>query len=218
MGPLRLYDYSPSANCYKVRLLLSQLGRTYERIPVDIFGGDTLTERYVAINPHRTTPVLELETGETIVDSAAILIFLAQGTSLLPNQRASLAQVLRWLVFEQTDVIPAIGGLRFRLKTGRLRHEDQDAIARKTAGEGVLGLLDSHLSKSRYFLEDRYSVADIAMFGYLHVAEEAGYDISCYPALESWLARVTEQPGYIEDLSPYPPNARPGAGRSIYDE
>ena len=216
METIRLYDYPASANCYKVRLLLAQLARPYERVEIDIFAGDTLTERYRQINPHRTVPALELESGEVLIESAAILVFLAQGSDLLPGGPLALAQVMRWLMFEQTDVVPPIGGLRFRLQTGRLDPADPDAARRRSAGEELLAVLDAHLAERAFFHGDRYSIADIAMFSYLHVADEAGYDLAAYPALAAWLSRVTEQPGYMNDLAPYPPNARPGAGESIY--
>ena len=214
MDSLKLYDYAASANCYKVRLLLAQLGRPYERVPVDIFDGDTLTEAYGRINPARTTPVLELGSGERLTESAAILVYLANGTSYLPPEPLALARVLSWLVFEQTDVIPAIGGLRFRLQTGRLAPDDPDALARRAAGGEILALLDEHLSHQSFFTGQSYTVADVAMYGYLHVGGEAGYDLSAYPALSTWLERVAAEPGHIDDLVPYPENARPArAGR-----
>jgi glutathione S-transferase len=216
MASLKLYDYSASANCYKVRLLLAQLERPYERVPIDIFDGDTLTDEYGRINPHRTTPVLELPEGEHLTESAAILTYLATGTSLLPSEPLAMARVLSWLVYEQTDVIPAIGGLRFRLQTGRLEPDDPGAIERREAGEELLPLLDRHLAEQEFFAGPDYTIADVAMFGYLHVAEEAGYDLAEYPSLVRWLARVTQQPGFIDDLAPYPENARPGRGRSTY--
>ena len=111
---LRLYDYGASCNCYKARLLLAQLGLEYERVPVDIFAGDTLTDEFAAMNPARTTPVLESDDG-FLPESNAILVYLASGTSFLPADPFELAQVVRWLLYEQTDVVPAIGGLRFRL-------------------------------------------------------------------------------------------------------
>src|SRR5438105_1050890 len=103
---IRLYDYTASGNCYKVRLLLAQLGRAYERVPVDIFGGDTLTDEYAALNPFRSTPVLELEDGRVLIESNAILWYLASGTPFLPSDPFSQAEVCRWLLYEQTDVMP----------------------------------------------------------------------------------------------------------------
>src|SRR2546423_11021219 len=142
MTRLRLYDYAASANCYKVRLLLAQLGVEYERVPIDIFGGDTLTDEFGAVNPARSTPVLELSPGTFLPESNAILLHLAAGTAFLPRD----PQVYRWLFFEQAYVVPAIGGLRFRLITGRLRPMDPDALRRRSAAHDVLSLLDAELA------------------------------------------------------------------------
>jgi glutathione S-transferase len=213
---LRLYDYPASCNCYKVRLLLAQLGRPYERVPVDIFAGGTLTDEYAQINPARTTPVLETEDGY-LPESNAILVFLAAGTPLLPDDPFELAQVVRWLVYEQTDVIPTMGGLRFRLFVGRLTPDDPDAVRRKEGAFEVLRLIDGHLQGRQFFVADRYTIADIALYGYTHVAHEAGIDMEPFPHVRAWFARVEEQPGYLEDVEPYGANAARGAGRSLYD-
>jgi glutathione S-transferase len=214
---MRLHDYSGSCNCYKVRLLLAQLGIAYERVPVDIFAGETLTDDYARINPARTTPVLELGDGRVLPESAAILTYLAEGTPLLPDDAFARAEVTRWLVYEQTDVIPAIAGLRFRLLTGRLAPDDPDAVRRRALAAEVLGLLDGHLRGRELFVGDAYSIADIALYGYTHRAGEAGIDLTPYASVRAWLARVEAQPGYVEDVAPYGANAAPGAGRSIYD-
>ena len=212
---MRLYDYAASGNCYKVRLALAQLGVRYERVPVDIFAGDTLTAEYARLNPARTTPVLVREGQEPLPESAAILLHLAEGTELLPADPGQRAQVYRWLVFEQTDVIPAVAGLRFRLQTGRIEPDGREAGARRAAGEELLGFLDEHLTGREWVAGEHYSVADIALYGYLHVAHEAGYRVPA--AVGAWLERVAARPGHMNDLQPYPPNARPGAGRSTYD-
>jgi glutathione S-transferase len=210
---MKLFDYAASANCYKVRLLLAQLGVEYERVAVDIFGGDTLTDDFAAINPARTTPVLEDPPGTFLQESNAILLQLARGTRYLPDD----PQVYRWFFYEQADVVPTMGGLRFRLITGRLRPDDPDARRRRAASYEVLELLDGQLARRAFFAGDGYSVADIGMFGYVHVAHEAGLDLEPYMSVRSWLGRVEQQPGYVNDLAPYPPNARAGASRSIYD-
>jgi glutathione S-transferase len=214
---MRLYDYAASANCYKARLLLAQLGVEYERVPVDIFAGETLTDEYRALNPAGETPVLELDDGSFLPESGAILLYLAEGTRYLPARLEERAQVWRWLLYEQASLVPPIGGLRFRLLTGRLAPESDDARRRHAAARSVLALLDAHLRERSYFVGDRYSVADIAVYGYVHVADEAGLELDAFPALRAWLDRVAAQPGYVNDLEPYPGNARPGAGRSIYD-
>ena len=210
---MKLYDYAASANCYKVRLLLANLGREYERVPVDIFAGDTLTDEFAAINSARTTPVLEDPPGIFLQESSAILLHLARGTPLLPHD----PQVYRWLFYEQADVVPTMGGLRFRLITGRLAPGDAEAQRRREGSYEVLGLLDAHLAQREFFVGETYSVADIGIYGYVHVADEAGLELEPYAALRAWLARVAEQAGYMNDLEPYPPNSHVGASRSIYD-
>jgi glutathione S-transferase len=213
---MRLYDYAGSCNCYKVRLLLAQLGIAYERVPVDIFAGETLTDEYLAINPARTTPVLETG-GRYLTESNAILLFLAQRTRYLPADPFELAQAAGWLIYEQTDVVPTIGGLRFRLLTQRLAGSDRDAVRRRNGALELLRLLDDHLTTREFFVGDGYTIADIAVYGYTHLAHEAALDLEPYASVRAWFARVEEQPGFIEDVEPYGANAVPGAGRSIYD-
>ena len=210
---MRLYDYAASANCYKVRLLLAHLGVEVERVPVDIFAGGTLTDEFEALNPARTTPVLQLDDGSYLQESNAILLHLGRGTRFLPDD----PQVYRWLFYEQADVVPAIGGLRFRLITGRLAPDDAEAARRRAASYEVLGLLDRHLATREFFVGDSYSVADIGIYGYVHVAPEAELELEPFSKVRAWLRRVEAQPGYMNDLEPYPANAHVGASRSIYD-
>jgi glutathione S-transferase len=214
---LRLHDYTASGNCYKVRLLLAQLGRPYDRVPVDIFGGDTLTDEYARLNPLRQTPVLEPEDGEPISESNAILLYLAEGTEFLPDDRGDRARAYSWLFFEQADVIPGIAGLRFRLVTGRIRPDGREAEWRRSAGDAALKLLNDRLEKSDYLAGSTYSIADISLFAYVHVANEAGFELSDYPKVKEWIARVEGTRGYMNDLEPYPPNSYAGRSRSIYD-
>ena len=210
---MKLYDYAASANCFKVRLLLAHLGVAYDRVPVDIFAGGTLTDEFARLNPARTTPVLELDDGSLLQESNAILLHVARGTPLLPDD----PQVYRWLFYEQADVVPAIGGLRFRLLTGRLAPEDGEAVRRRDASREVLSVLDAHLARRDFFVGDAYSVADIGVYGYVHVAPEAGLDLDGYENVRAWLSRVAGQPGYMNDLEPYPANSHAGASSSIYD-
>ncbi len=214
---LRLYDYAASCNCYKVRLLLAHLGRPYERISLDIFNGDTLGEDYARINPMRTTPVLEVGPDRYLPESNAILIYLARGSPYLPEEPFEFAQVIRWLIYEQTDVVPTIGGLRFRLLASRLKRSDPEAMRRRAAAVEILKLLDGHLGNQAFFVGDQYTIADMAIFGYAHRAGEAGLDLSSYARLRQWIESVLQQPGFMEDVDPYGSNAAPGAGRSIYD-
>jgi glutathione S-transferase len=207
---VRLYDYPASGNCYKVRLLLALLGRECERVNVDIFGGDTLTDAYAAVNPLRETPVLELESGERIAQSPAILWYLAEGTPFLPGEPVARAHVLQWLAFEQERVMGGIGGPRFRHLTGR-----PELPGRLAIGEQALAMLDEHLAERDWLVGDRCTIADVAVFGYGHVAGDAG--LSHGPHVRAWMERLRALPGFVADLVTYPANARAGAGRSIYD-
>jgi glutathione S-transferase len=206
---VRLYDYPGSGNCYKVRLLLALLGREYERVLVDIFAGETLTDAFAALNPLRETPVLELDSGEVIAQSPAILWYLAEETPFLPPDRVGRAQVLQWLAFEQERVMGGIGGPRFRRLTGRPPIEGRLAI-----GEHALALLDSHLRDRDWLAGARCTIADVAVFGYGHVAADVGLAPGAH--VLAWMERLRALPGFVDDLAPYGENARPGAGRSIY--
>jgi glutathione S-transferase len=210
---MRLHDYAASGNCYKVRLLLALLGQPYERVAVDIFAGDTLTDEFAALNPERKTPVLELDDGQTLTESAAILWYLAEGTDFLPDDRLARAQVLRWLCFERAFT-PAVAGARFQVMTGRTDDETPLLLAK---GRSVLAQLNQRLDGHDWVALDSPTIADIALFGYAHVAGDAGFDLAAHPAIEAWLDRVRALPGYVDDLIPYPPNARPEASRSVYD-
>ncbi|HXH88753.1 MAG TPA: glutathione S-transferase family protein [Gaiellaceae bacterium] len=209
---IRLHDFGPSANCYKVRLLLAQLGLAYERVPVDIFAGDSQTEAYRAKNPAGRTPVLELENGETLAESGAILLYLAEGTDFLPVERFGRARAAQWLFFEQNLLEPNVGTARFWLLTGRA--EGNEAVLEKaqTMGRAALGILDSHLGRNEFLLGERYSVADIGLYGYTHVARESGVDTDRFDAVREWLGRVQATPGFVNDLEAYPANAGPGGG------
>jgi glutathione S-transferase len=212
---LRLYDYAPSANCYKPRLLLALLERNYERVPVDIFAGETLTDAYVAVNPARETPALELDDGTVLTQSNAILWFLAEGTTFLPQDSLERGQVVQWLFFEQERVMVGIGGARFRILTGRA---PELIPARLELGESALTMLEAHLEGRSYLVGDSCSIADLSNFAYAHVAQDAGFRLTDYPSVSGWLERVRALPRFIDDLAPYPDNALAGASRSIYDE
>jgi glutathione S-transferase len=213
---MRLHDYPSSGNCYKVRLLLAQLGRDYERVNVDIFDGGTLTEEYGRLNPARQTPVLETDSGDVLIESNAILFHLAEGTELLPDDPVERAHVLRWLLYEQAEIVPSIGSLRVRLATGLLTPDHPAARSRLASGAAALELLDDHLSERAFLVADRYTVADIAVYAYVHVAHEASLDLAERPAVQAWIERVEAVPGHVNDLQPIPPDTRFGMGRSVY--
>jgi glutathione S-transferase len=214
---LRLHDYAASGNCYKVRLLLAQLGREYERVPVDIFGGDTLTDDYARVNPARQTPVLERDGKDPLPESGAILVHLAESTEYLPADPDERAQAMRWLFFEQAEVIPGVAGLRFRVVTERIRPDGREAQWRRSVGDAALKVLNDRLARSEWLAGSSYSIADISLFAYVHVAHEAAFELNEFPAVREWIARVEGTRGYMNDLEPYPPNAWPDQSRSIYD-
>jgi glutathione S-transferase len=211
---LRLYDYPPSGNCLKVRILLHHLRLPYERVLTDIFGGDTLTEEFRAKNTARQTPVLEVD-GQYLPESNVILWFLAEGTPYLPGSPFVRAQVLRWLLFER-DQIEAIAALRFRIRVGLLSPDDHQVEVRLAASHRAIGYLDHHLSERRFLVDDRYTIADISNYAYAHVAPEIGVLLEPYPAIKRWVAEIESQPGFVNDLEPLPSEARVGAKLSIY--
>jgi len=214
---VRLYDYLSSPNCHKVRLALSELGISCERVPIDIFGGDTLTDEFGRINPARTTPVLELEDGRHLVESNAILLYLTEGTELLPDDKEERAEAYAWLFYEQARIVPVIGALRLRLSTGRTTLEDEGTRRQRRMGVGIAALLAQQLEEHDYFVGERFTVADIGLYGYMQAAGEAGIDTSRFPTLKAWLERVRARPNHVDDLQPLPENARPGKGRSLWD-
>jgi glutathione S-transferase len=214
---MRLYDYDASGNCLKVRLLLGLLGRDYERVPVDIFAGDTLTDEYGRLNPLRETPVLETDGGEVITQSAAILWYLGEGTPYVPSDPLGRARLLQWLIFEQERIMGTLGGVRFRVLTGRSAADSRGIVTRLEAGRAALGILDAQLATTRFVAGDEPTIADLALYGYVAVAPEAGADLDGLPAVRAWLDALRALPGFHDDLVPYPPNARAGASRSIYD-
>jgi glutathione S-transferase len=213
---MRLHDYPSSGNCHKVRLALAQLAIPYERVAVDIFDGGTLTDDFGRLNPARTTPVLETDDGDVLVESNAILVYLAEGSELLPDNRVERAHVLRWLFYEQAEIVPSIGGLRVRFATGVLEPGSRGAASRTAAGGAALAVIDGHLANHAFLVGERYTLGDLAVYGYLHVAGEAGFELADYPAVSAWIERVEATPGHVDDLVPIPPGTRLGVGRSIY--
>ncbi len=194
---LRLHDYLDSGNGYKVRLLLRLLGRPYELVELDIMKGETRTPEFLAKNPAGRIPVLETEDGKFLPESGAILWYLADGTPFLPDDPWERAQVLRWLFFEQYSHEPFVAGARFIIK--HLPGDDprQAELPDKRArGGAALEVMEGHLKAQACFVGERLSIADIALYAYTHVAHEGGFDMSAYPAIEAWCARIAAQQGY----------------------
>jgi glutathione S-transferase len=195
---LRLYDYLASGNGYKVRLLLRQLGIPFERIEVDILSGATRAPDYIAKNPNGRIPLLEISAEERLAESNAILFYLSEGTPFLPKARWQRAKVLEWLFFEQYSHEPNIATSRFWIKFAGLNDERRAALEQKRKlGHAALAVMDKHLTKSGFFVADAYTIADIALYAYTHVAGEGGFDLAPYPAVRAWLERVRSQPGHV---------------------
>lgn len=197
---MKLYDDPRSGNGYKARLLLAHLALPYQYIPVDIMRGETRTRDFLLKNPNGRIPVLELDDGSTLPESNAILYYLARDTVYWPDERFAQAQVMQWLFFEQYSHEPNIATPRFWLTIKGLDGTDfeKELLERKQqAGHDALAVMDGHLEKRLFFVDDRYTIADIALYGYTHVAGEGGFDLSEYPSVVAWLQRVREQPGHV---------------------
>ena len=194
---LRLYDYLASGNGYKVRLLLHQLGIPFERVEMDIVRGETRTPEFQAKNPNGRIPTLELEDGTHLAESNAILFYLAEGTPFLPATRLERALVLQWMCFEQYSHEPNIATVRFWLHTGLDDERRAMLPLKRRLGYDALAVMDGHLRARSFFVGERYSIADIALFAYTHVAGEGGFDLEPYAAVRAWLDRVRAQPGHL---------------------
>jgi glutathione S-transferase len=194
----RLHDYLFSGNGYKVRLLLTQLGQRYERIDYDIDRGETRTTAFLRMNPNGRIPVLELEDGRFLAESDAILVYLAEGTPFLPEDRYARALVLQWLFFEQYSHEPNIATLRYWLTHDVLNDERRAMVeGKRRQGYAALDVMEGHLARQPWFVGGRYSIADIALYAYTHVAEEGGFELARYPAVRAWLGRVAAEPRHI---------------------
>ena len=197
---LRLHDNLSSGNGYKVRLLLTLLGLPFERVEYDIDKGETRTPEFLEkINPNGRVPVLETESGEFLPESNAILFYLSEGTPLLPEGRLERARVLHWMFFEQYSHEPNVATPRFWITHHvEMTGERRTALEQKRKlGYDALGVMERHLDGRDYFVADRYSIADIALYAYTHVADEGGFDLQGFPLIRAWLERVAAQPGHV---------------------
>lgn len=201
---LRLYDYLPSQNGYKIRLLLALLGLDYEHKIVEIFQGESHTNEFLAKNPGGAVPVLETAQGQFLAESNAILFYLGQGTAFLPTDPLSVARVVQWFCFEQNQLEPSVGSLRYWTLTGKLEHRHPDTVALlRGKGENALKTLERGLKGRDFLVDNRYSVADIALFGYTHLAEDADFALANYPAMWAWIDRIKAQPGHLDEIHAY---------------
>ena len=196
---LTLYDNLSSGNGYKVRLLLHQLGIPVARVELDLVRRETRTAAFLAKNPNGRVPVLELDDGTCLAESNAILWYLAEGSAFVPDGRLERAQLLQWMFFEQYSHEPNIATSRFILTHGIELTPERRALlaAKKTAGEAALGVMEQHLQRAPWFVAGRYTIADIALYAYTHVAHEGGFTLAPYPGIRAWLARVAGEPGHI---------------------
>jgi glutathione S-transferase len=194
---LKLYDFLESGNGYKVRLLLTQLGITFERIELDITRGESRTEEFLARNPNGRIPTLELEDGTCLAESNAIPWYLADGTSFLADEPIDRARVLQWMFFEQYSHEPFIAVVRFWVHQGLDAGREDEVEERRKRGYEALDVMEEHLHHRDFFVGGRYSIADIALYAYTHVAHEGGFDLAPYPAVNAWLERVRSQPSHI---------------------
>jgi glutathione S-transferase len=193
-----LYDNPVSGNCYKARLLLAHLGVAYERRFVDVVDRSNRRELLGDLNPALRVPTLVLDDGSPLAESNAILWYLGEGTRFVPEDRYLRAQVLQWMFFEQYAHEPGVAVARFLLHytDDPARHADRIA-ERRRAGERALAAMESHLARSDYLVGNSLTIADIALYAYTHVADEAGIELMRYPAIGRWLARVAAEPGHI---------------------
>jgi glutathione S-transferase len=194
-----LYSMRRSGNCYKVRLALAQLGTDYDLVEVDILKGESHTPEFLAMNPNGQVPLLQVAPGKYLPESNAILWFLADGTPLLSNDPIERAATLQWMFFEQHALEPNLGAAWFWLVLVKGGRELQSHAFEDWMEEGyaALGSMEKHLSRQSFLADDRYSIADIALYAYTHLAHECDFDLRQFPAIRDWLDRVEGQPRYV---------------------
>jgi glutathione S-transferase len=193
----QVHGVSASGNCYKVRLVLEQLGLPYAWHEVDMMNGATRTDDFKRLNPNGKVPVLVIDDRTTLSESDAILCYLADGSPLMPTDRLERAQVLQWMFFEQYSHEPFVAVARFILQFQK-RPDDARLPDRIAGSYRALDVMEQHLATRTYFVGERYTVADIALYAYTHVADEANVDLARYPAIRAWLERVRSQPRHVE--------------------
>jgi glutathione S-transferase len=192
-----LYDNPASGNCYKVRLLLSLLGVGFERRQLSVVDHSDRAEVLGGLSPSLNVPTVVLEDGRPLAESNAILWYFADGSRYLPNDSYGRAQVLQWMFFEQYKHEPGIAVVRFWVAIAESPPPPADIEARRAVGYAALDVMERHLGGREYFVGDRFTIADIALYAYTHVASEGGFDLDTYPAIRRWLERVATQHGMI---------------------
>ncbi len=194
-----LYDYLPSGNGYKVRLLLTLLGIPYRLVQKDIIKGETRTPEFLALNPNGRIPLILLEDGRRLFESGAIIHYFADGTRFLPADRFARAEILQWMFFEQYSHEPYVAVARFLLIHPEAVPPERlaELPAKQQGGYAALAVMERHLEGRRYFVGDAITIADIALYAYTHVAGEGGFELARFPAIRGWLDRIRAEPGYI---------------------
>jgi glutathione S-transferase len=195
----RLYDYLPSGNGYKVRLVLRYLGLPYELVEVDIKQGESRTPEFLARNPNGRIPLLEIPGGVHLSESHAIIWYLAEGSALVPADRLQRAQMWQWMCFEQYNLEPNIGTLRFWLASLHKTEAElgEKLVEKRRNGCAALDVLERGLQGRGFLVGERFSLADIALYAYTHVAPEGGFGLDAYPGIRAWCARVAAEPGHV---------------------
>lgn len=208
---LKLHDYLPSQNGWKVRVLLGLLKIPYDSRKVSIFEGESHADAFLELNPAGAVPVLQLEDGSAIAESNAILTYLAEGTPLLPADRYQRAKVMQWLFFEQYNVEPVIGSLRFWTLTGRLERNQGMVAGKREAGARTLAAMNRSLGDTPFLVGNDFTIADIAVYAYSHRAEDCGFSLADYPAVMAWIGRVRDAIGPGYPVHPYSTDPHSGA-------
>jgi glutathione S-transferase len=199
---MHLFDYLDSGNGYKVRLLLAQLGMKYQWTNVDIDNGETRTPEFLKRNPNGRIPTLLLDDGTHLAESNAILWYLAEGSRFVPATQLGRAQVLQWMFFEQYSHEPFVATPRYICRHFPADHPRRAELpARLEKGHAALKVMEGQLATRQFFVQDRYSIADIALYAYTHVAPDGGLDLAPYPKVREWLARVAAQPHHVQLLA-----------------
>jgi glutathione S-transferase len=195
---LTLYDYLPSGNGYKVRLILTQLEIPFRRVELDIIKGETRTLDFLSKYPNGRIPAVEFDDGRLLFESNAICWYFAEGKRLMPADRFARARMLQWLFFEQYSHEPYVASVRFLVMYPQVQDARRSILdTMRKRGYDALKVMEDHLKTRDWFVDQHYSVADIALYAYTHVAGEGGFDLGPYPATRGWLERVRAQPRHI---------------------
>ncbi|MDP5035500.1 MAG: glutathione S-transferase family protein [Paraglaciecola sp.] len=194
---MKIYGDSQSGNCYKLQLLCSLLQIPHQWQAVDILAGDTKTAAFLALNPNGKIPLLVLNDGQTLSESNAILNYLAHGSALYPTEPLAHARVLQWQFFEQYSHEPYIAVARFINKyLGLPADRASEYSAKQQGGHKALAVLEQQLVKTPFLTGSQVTTADISLYAYTHVADEGGFALAAYPAIQAWLKRITQLPHY----------------------